>query len=57
MIGLGSYSSISLTAARTKATHIREKLQQGIDPVEDKKHEKQKQKIALRGTFKALAEE
>ena len=57
MIGLGSYPDISATIARAHADEIRQRLLQGIDPVDHKKSEKLKQETAIRGTFKAVAEE
>lgn len=57
MIALGSYTEVSATVARTKATDIRERLQQGVDPVEYRKPEKLKQKATILGTFRAIAEE
>tara|TARA_R110002073_G_scaffold66026_6_gene164920 strand:+ start:390 stop:1613 length:1224 start_codon:yes stop_codon:yes gene_type:complete len=57
MVGLGSYTEISITAARIQAAQILEKLRQGIDPVDHRKAEKQKQQTALRGSFKVIAEE
>jgi len=57
MIGLGSYPDISATIARAHADEIRQRLLQGIDPVDHKKSEKLKQETAIRGTFKAIAEE
>ncbi|MXS82021.1 tyrosine-type recombinase/integrase [Nitrosomonas oligotropha] len=57
MIGLGSYPDISATIARAHADEIRQRLLQGIDPVDHKKSEKLKQETATRGTFKAVAEE
>ncbi|NBQ68840.1 MAG: DUF4102 domain-containing protein [Nitrosomonadaceae bacterium] len=57
MIGLGSYPDISATIARVHADEIRQRLLQGIDPIDHKKSEKLKQETAIRGTFKAVAEE
>ncbi|PTQ77440.1 integrase [Nitrosomonas oligotropha] len=57
MIGLGSYPDISATIARAHADEIRQRLLQGIDPVDHKKSEKLKQETAIRGTFKAVAAE
>ncbi len=57
MIGLGSYPDVSASIARIQAEEIQQRLRQGIDPVEHKKSEKQKQETAIRGTFKAIAEE
>ncbi len=57
MIGLGSYTEVSATDARVEASEIRERLRQGVDPVEYKKAEKIEQKTAIRGTFRAIAEE
>ncbi|TXI35501.1 MAG: DUF4102 domain-containing protein [Nitrosomonas sp.] len=57
MVGLGSYPDISATIARAYADEIRQRLLQGIDPVDHKKSEKLKQETAIRGTFKAVAEE
>lgn len=57
MIGLGSYPDISATIARAHADEIRQRLLQGIDPVDHKKSEKLKQETAIRGIFKAVAEE
>lgn len=57
MIGLGSYTEVSATVARIEAAEIRERLRQGVDPVEYKKAEKLEQKTAIRGTFRAIAEE
>ena len=57
MVGMGSLADTSVTVARKNAADIRENLAQGIDPVANKKAEKQKQKTALRGTFQTVAEE
>jgi integrase len=57
MIGLGSYPDISATIARAHADEIRQRLLQGIDPVDHKKSEKLKQETATRGAFKVIAEE
>ncbi|MDO8895307.1 integrase arm-type DNA-binding domain-containing protein [Nitrosomonas sp.] len=57
MIGLGSYPEVSATVARIETEEIRERLRQRIDPVDYKKSEKLKQKTAIRGAFKAIAEE
>jgi integrase len=57
MIGVGSYPEITATAARIKVSEIRERLRRGIDPVEHKKAEKLELQTAIRGTFKAMAEE
>lgn len=57
MIGLGSYPETSLTAARTGASKKRERLAQGLDPVEERRIERQEKKAAKRGSFKAIAEE
>lgn len=57
MIGLGSCSEVSANVARIETEEIRERLRQGIDPVDYRKSEKLKQKNAIRGTFKAIAEE
>jgi len=57
MVGLGSLADTPVTVARKNAASIREKLTQGIDPVANKKAEKQKKKTALRGTFQTVAEE
>ncbi|MDP1550705.1 MAG: tyrosine-type recombinase/integrase [Nitrosomonas sp.] len=57
MVGLGSYPDVSASAARIEAEEIRQKLRQEIDPVDYKKSEKLRQKSAIRGAFKAIAEE
>ncbi|MBX3616823.1 Arm DNA-binding domain-containing protein [Nitrosomonas sp.] len=57
MLGLGSYPDVTASAARIAAEEIRQRLRQGIDPVEYKKSERLKQEIAIRGTFKAVSEE
>ncbi len=57
MIGLGSYPDVSASAARIEAEEIRQKIRQEIDPVDFKKSEKLKQKTAIRGAFKVIAEE
>ncbi len=57
MTGLGSYGEIPIAAARAKADAHRKILANGIDPVVDKKTEKQKQETLLRGTFKVISEE
>ena len=57
MIGLGSYTEVPATVARIEAAEIRERLRQGVDPVEYRKAEKLEQKAAIRGTFRAIAEE
>lgn len=57
MIGLGSYPDVSASIARIQAEEIQQRLRQGIDPVEHKKSEKQKQETAIRGTFKAIADD
>ncbi|MDR4514905.1 integrase arm-type DNA-binding domain-containing protein [Nitrosomonas sp.] len=57
MIGLGSYPEVSATAARIEATEVRTRLRRGIDPVEYRKSEKLEQQTAIRGTFRAIAEE
>ncbi len=57
MIGLGSHPDVSATMARTHAEEIRQRLIQGIDPVDHKKTEKLKQETLIRGAFKVIAEE
>jgi len=57
MTGLGSNDLTPATVVRIKADNIREKLVRGIDPVVDKKSTIQKQRTALRGTFRVVAEE
>jgi integrase len=57
MIGLGSHTEVSATIARIEAAEIRERLRQGVDPVEHRKAEKLEQKTAILGTFRAIAEE
>ena len=54
MVGLGS---CPLEAARIQADQLRERIRQGIDPVEYKKSEKIKQKAIVRGSFMVIAEE
>lgn len=56
-MGLGSYPRVSIIDARKKANEYREKLKQGVDPLEAKKADKQREKAATRGAFKAIAEE
>lgn len=58
-IGLGGYPAVSLAKAREKAQEMREKIQQGIDPVEQKKEARReliKQQLATM-TFKDAAEQ
>ncbi|GJL76092.1 integrase arm-type DNA-binding domain-containing protein [Nitrosomonas sp.] len=57
MIGLGSYIEVSAAAARAEAAEIRGRLRNGIDPVDYRKAEKLEKQTAIRGTFKAIAEE
>lgn len=57
MIGLGAYPEISAIVARAEAAEMRERLRQGIDPIDYRKAEKLEQKTAIRGTFIAMAEE
>lgn len=57
MLGLGSYPDVSASAARIAAEEIRQRLRQGIDPVDYKKSERLKQETSIRGTFKVIAEE
>lgn len=54
---MGSYPEFSLTAARTAAAKTREQITQGDDPVDLRRAERQERKAAVRGSFKALAEE
>ncbi len=57
MIGLGSYPDVPVAVARANADEVRQRLINGIDPVEHKKSEKLKQRKLNRGTFKAVSEE
>jgi len=57
MIGLGSYPDRSAIRARKDAEEFREELRKGNDPVDNKKSKKLENEIAVRGTFKAIAEE
>lgn len=57
MIGMGSYPEFTLTAARTAANKTRAEIAQGVDPVEQRRTERQERKAAVRGSFKAVAEE
>lgn len=57
MIGVGSYPEFSLTAARTESNKWREKIAQGIDPVEERKTDRMARKAIVRGSFQAMAEE
>jgi len=57
MIGLGSYIEVSTTNVRVEAAEIRERLRQGVDPVDFRKAKKLEQKTVIRGTFKAISEE
>lgn len=57
MVGLGSYPDVPASAARIAAEEIRQRLRDGIDPIDYKRSEKLKQKTAIRGTFKAIADE
>ena len=58
-IGLGGYPAVSLAKAREKAQEMRELIQQGVDPVEQKKEARReliKQQLATM-TFKDAAEQ
>ncbi|MBA0015490.1 MAG: integrase arm-type DNA-binding domain-containing protein [Nitrosospira sp.] len=56
-LGLGSYPDTSLLMARSVAQEARERLSNGEDPADIKKDSKRAEKAAVRGTFKAIAEE
>lgn len=56
-LGLGSYPALSLLSARSKAQEALEQLAKGNDPAIVKKEAKRAEKAAVRGTFKAVAEE
>lgn len=58
-IGLGGYPAVSLAKAREKAQEMRELIQQGVDPVEQKKEARReliRQQLATM-TFKDAAEQ
>lgn len=57
MIGLGSYPTVTLEMARSEAQKARKLIAKGDDPADVKKATKQADKVAARGTFKAIAEE
>jgi len=57
-MGLGSYAEISLAEARDIARELRKQVRNGIDPLEQKKHDKETLRIQQRKskTFRDYAE-
>ena len=57
-MGLGSYPEISLAEAREIARELRKQVRNGIDPLEQKKHDKETLRIQQRNskTFRECAE-
>jgi integrase len=49
-MGLGSYPDVSLAEARDKARELRRQIKSGIDPLEEKKRNKEAQRIQQRNT-------
>jgi integrase len=49
-MGLGSYPEVSLDEARDKARELRKQIRSGIDPLEQKKHNKETLRIQQRCT-------
>lgn len=45
-IGLGGYPDVTLSQARDKARELREKIKEGIDPVEERRAAKERLKLA-----------
>lgn len=55
MLSLGSYPDVSLAAARKKAEAARSLVANGVDPSDDRKEQKRKQKADREGVFKLVA--
>ena len=57
-LGLGSYPEISLAEARDKARDLRKQVRNGVDPLEQKKQDKEALRIQQRNskTFRECAE-
>jgi len=57
MISLGSFPDVSLASARIKVSEMRQLLQKGIDPAEQRKKKKEKLHQHYQNTFLKLAQE
>ena len=57
MLALGSLPAVSLAGARSKREAARKLLADGIDPSQQRKHNKLTAAIAARNTFAAIVEE
>jgi integrase len=57
MLALGSLGAVSLATARSKREAARKLLAEGIDPSQQRKHNKLTAAIAARNTFAAIVEE
>lgn len=57
LLAIGVYPDVSLKEARNKRDNARKQLQDGINPNEAKKEQKQQIRIALTNSFEAIAQE
>lgn len=56
-LSLGSFPDVTLQLARKKRDEARAKLEDGVDPVEEKRQHKLEAELAARTTFRLVAEE
>ena len=57
LLAIGVYPEVSLKEARNKRDEARKQLQEGINPNEAKKEQKQQIRIALTNSFEVIARE
>ena len=56
-LSLGSFPDVTLQVARKKRDEARAKLEDGVDPVEERRQHKLEAELAARTTFRLVAEE